>query len=73
MQYSFELEFPTGNTTADAYNDSNLRRAIKAYKLFLPTIATEEVIQQMLSVGAKANEVGIVMATSPKQQFVTNL
>jgi len=34
-----------------------------------PTVATEAVMQQMLTAEARVNEVGIVMATSPRQQF----
>ncbi len=46
------------------------RRAIEAYKFFFPTMGTEAVMQQMLSNGAKINEIGHVMATTPLQQFV---
>lgn len=67
--YRFERGFPAAGTAARAYDASDLRRAVEAYKFFYPTIATEAVIQQMLTAGAKVNEVGIVMATSPRQQF----
>ncbi len=42
---------------------------VEAYKFFYPAVATEAVIQQGAAAGAKVNEVGIVMATSPRQQF----
>jgi hypothetical protein len=69
MNYSFRLGFPEGDTAKSIYRNSDLRRAIEAYKTLLPTLATEAVIQQMMAAGAKPNEVGIVMAQGPKQQF----
>ena len=68
-EYTFSQGFPTGDTANAIYRNSDLRRAIEAYKTFLPTLATEAVIQQMINAGAKPNEIGIVMAQGPKQQF----
>ncbi len=68
-QYTFERGTPTGSTADDAYYASDLRRAIEAYKFFYPTMGSEAVMQQMLSNGAKVNEVGHVMATWPRIQF----
>jgi len=65
----FERGFPTAVTAEKAHAAADLRRAIEAYKFFFPTIASEAVMQQMLSNGAEINEVGHVMATSPLQQF----
>ena len=65
----FERGFPTAGTAQKAYDATDLRRAIEAYKFFFPTMGSEAVMQQMLSNGAKINEVGHVMATSPRQQF----
>lgn len=42
---------------------------IDAYKTYLPTVATEAVLQQMEGAGARFNKIGIVMAQGPKQQF----
>jgi hypothetical protein len=67
--YKFERGFPVADTAKRAYDASDLRRAIEAYKFFYPTISTEAVMQQGQAAGAKLNEVGIVMATSPRQQF----
>jgi len=67
--YKFERGFPAAGTAEKAYDAADLRRAIEAYKFFYPTIGTEAVMQQRLAAGAKVNEVGIVMATSPRQQF----
>ncbi len=60
----FERGFPTAVTAEKAHYAADLRRAIEAYKFFFPTLGTEAVMQQMLSNGAKINEVGHVMATS---------
>jgi hypothetical protein len=67
--YQFRQGFPSGKTAANAYHNSLTRRAIEAYKTFLPTIATEAVIQQMLNAGAVANKIGINMDQGPRQQF----
>ncbi len=65
----FERGYPSAVTAEKAHYAADLRRAIEAYKFFFPTVGTEAVMQQMLSNGAKINEVGHVMATSPIQQF----
>lgn len=67
--YTFRQGFPVGDTASAVYRNSDLSRAIESYKTFLPTVATEAVFQQMENAGAKSNEVGIVMAQGPKQQF----
>jgi hypothetical protein len=68
-EYTFSQGYPTGDTAEDIYRNSDLRRAVEAYKIFLPTVATEAVIQQMITAGAVPNKIGIVMAQGPKQQF----
>ena len=65
----FELGYPAPGTAEKAYDAADLRRAIEAYKFFYPTLGSEAVMQQMLSNGAKINEVGHVMATWPRIQF----
>ena len=67
--YTFERSFPSGTTAEDAYYASDLRRAIECYKVFLPTVSSEAVMQQIASIGGQLNKVGMVMATSPKQEF----
>jgi hypothetical protein len=70
--YKFEPGFPVADTTVHAYDSSDLSRAVEAYKFFYPTISTEAVMQQGVAAGARPNEIGIVMATSPRQQFAAN-
>jgi hypothetical protein len=67
----FERGFPVAGTAEKVYDASDLRRAIEAYKFFYPTMGSEAVMQQMLTNGAKINEVGHVMATWPRIQFGT--
>ena len=67
--YAFENGFPVNNTAEQVYRASDLRRAIEAYKIFVPTLGTEAVIQQLSNQGAIPNKKGMVMATSPMQQF----
>jgi len=67
-EYTFRRGTPTGDTAAAVYANSMRRRAIEAYKTFLPTVATEAVIQQMVGAGAVPNQIGIVMVQGPKQQ-----
>ena len=38
--YQFERGFPAAGTAARAYDASDLRRAVEAYKFFYPTMAT---------------------------------
>jgi hypothetical protein len=65
----FERGYPTAVTAEKTHASADLRRAIEAYKFFFPTMGSEAVMQQMLSNGAKINEVCHVMATTPLQQF----
>lgn len=67
--YRFERGYPIGATAERAYDAVDLRRAVEAYKFFYGTLATEAVMQQIQTAGAKPNEVSIVMASSPRQQF----
>jgi hypothetical protein len=67
--YKFKNGFPIEGTANKVYDNADLRRAIEAYKIFLPTLATEAVFQQMLEAGSVFNTTGIVMAQGPKQQF----
>ncbi len=52
----FERGFPTAGTAEMAHAAADLRRAIEAYKFFFPTMATEAVMQQMLSNGARSTK-----------------
>jgi hypothetical protein len=59
--YEFERGFPAAGTAELAYAAADFRRAVEAYKFFYLTLSTEAVMQQGQAVGARVNEVGIVM------------
>lgn len=65
----FERGFPLEGTAAQVYDASDLRRAIEAYKVFVPTVASEAVIQQIAGQGGRPNEMGMVHPNQPMQQF----
>jgi len=69
LPLQFERGYPVAGTAENAYDASDRRRAIESYKFFYPTVSTESVMQQMLTNGAKINEVGHVMSASPPIQF----
>ncbi len=65
----FERGFPLEGTAQQVYDASDLRRAIEAYKVFVPTVASEAVIQQIAGQGGRPNEMGMVHPNQPMQQF----
>ena len=65
----FERGFPVEGTAQQVYDASDLRRAIEAYKVFVPTVASEAVIQQIAGQGGRPNEMGMVHPNQPMQQF----
>ena len=67
--YQFERGFPLEGTAQQVYDASDLRRAIEAYKVFVPTVASEAVIQQIAGQGGRPNEMGMVHPNQPMQQF----
>jgi len=72
--YMFERGYPAAGTAERAYNASDLRRAIEAYKFFYPTIATEALMQQVQQAqpaGTKPNQLSVKMATAPRHQVPT--
>lgn len=67
--YTFSQSYPTGATAADVYRNSLTRRAIEAYKTFLPTIATEAMLDSLENAGAVPNKVGITLDQGPRHQI----
>lgn len=68
--YKFELGYPTLDTAERAYNDTDLDRAIEAYKFFYPTVSTEGLMQG-ISPSDNPNQGGVKMAVGPRQQILT--
>ena len=67
--YTFNQGYPTGTTAADVYRNSLTRRAIEAYKTFLPTITTEAMFDALENVGAVPNKVGVTLDQGPRHQI----
>ena len=45
--YKFERGYPAAATAERAYNDTDLARAIEAYKFFYPTVSVESLFQDV--------------------------
>src|SRR5215475_2891477 len=69
--YVFRGGFPTSETTHNAYLDSDLNRAIEAYKFFYPTVSFSAGFFAMEKAGIKVNGGGILLEGSPKQLVFT--
>jgi hypothetical protein len=69
--YVFRGGFPTPETTHNAYADSDLNRAIEAYKFFYPTVSFSAGFEAMEKAGIKANGGAGLMEGSPKQLVFT--
>jgi hypothetical protein len=67
--YKFERGYPAPGTAERAYNDTDLGRAIEAYKYFYPTVSTEGLLQGFAT--DKPNQGGVKMAVGPRQQILT--
>lgn len=68
--YKFELGYPTADTVELAYNNTDLSRAVEAYKFFYPTIVVEAFLQVMPPSDIP-NQVGIKLAAGPRHQVFT--
>jgi hypothetical protein len=68
--YKFEHGYPAAGTAEIAYNDTDLGRAIEAYKFFYPTMVNEAEMQIMPS-SDKPNQIGIKFAAGPRHQLFT--
>jgi hypothetical protein len=68
--YEFEGGFPTADTVELAYNNTDLGRAIEAYKFFYPTMVNEAMMQ-VESQSNESNQVGIKLVAGPPHQIFT--
>jgi Uncharacterized conserved protein len=69
--YKFNGGYPTEATVQQAYDDSDLIRAIQAYKFFFPTVSLEGTWQGNLKKGVVPNKVFAIMEANPKQVVFT--
>jgi hypothetical protein len=69
--YKFERGYPAADSVKRAFDASDLRRAIEAYKFFYPTMSTEALIQELPTAGGVPNEVSLVLALGPRMVVPT--
>ena len=66
--YKFERGYPALGTADRAYNDTDLGRAVEAFKFFYPTMASEGILQDMSEV-AKPNQGAVKVAARPRHEI----
>jgi hypothetical protein len=69
----FEHGYPVASTVELAYNNTDLGRAIEAYKFFYPTMGVEAQMQSTVSALGNngPNQIGIKVAAGPRHQIFT--
>ncbi|WDZ75041.1 DUF1254 domain-containing protein [Ensifer adhaerens] len=65
--YTFNQGYPTAETSAKAYDDADLQRAITAYRFWYPTVSVEGIFNGNRSIGIKDNEAMGAAAAGPRQ------
>lgn len=69
--YKFSNGYPSEATVQKAYDESDLNRAIQAYKFFYPTVAFAYGYDVLPSVGVYPNKSAALMRGTPKQLAFT--
>jgi hypothetical protein len=70
--YKFEHGYPTASTVELAYNNTDLGRAIEAYKFFYPTMVNEAEMQAISSASNNnTSQIGLKLAAEPRHQIFT--
>src|SRR5688500_926292 len=69
--YAFERGFPTDETTQRAYTDTDLERAIQAYKFFYPTVSGAAIVRGNEQIGLIPNKVFAILDCAPEQLVFT--
>lgn len=64
--YTFERGYPSPETAQKAYEDSDLNRAIEAYKFFYPTVSGQAMFVGNDKIGIVPNKVFGTLDTKPK-------
>jgi hypothetical protein len=65
--YTFDQGYPTAETSAKAYDDADLQRAITAYRFWYPTVSVEGIFNGNRAAGIKDNETMGAAAAGPRQ------
>src|SRR6476469_68564 len=69
--YTFKGGYPTLETAEAAYDDSDLNRAIDAYKLFYPPVSFSAGVLAMEKSGVKVNSSAAFIDARPRQLVFT--
>lgn len=69
--YEFQGGYPTRDTSQTAYDDTDLERAIQAYKFFYPTVSGVAMIRGNEPVGLVLNKVFGTLECGPNQLMFT--
>ncbi len=69
--YKFVNGYPTPETVKQAYDDSDLNRAIVAYKFFYPTVAFSAGFETFKTLEIKPNDGAALTVGTPKQTVFT--
>lgn len=64
--YTFERGYPAASTAQDAWDASDLNRAVEAYKFFYPTVSGLAIFEGNAKVGIVPNKVFGTLDTQPK-------
>lgn len=69
--YQFSQGYPTANDATRALADSDLGRAIQAYRFWYPTVSNEGIFEGNRSIGIQDNVSGGLAAAGPRQVAFT--
>jgi len=70
-EFSFVLGAPSEQTARDAYDRSDLHRAIEAYRFFYPTVSGAAIVRGNEQIGVVANKVFGILDCAPAQLVFT--
>src|SRR5262252_1739814 len=66
-EYTYEGGYPTSETVTRAKNESDLDRAVTAYRFWYPAISTAGIFAGLQSIGLKVNDVMAILSAGPRQ------
>jgi len=69
--YTFALGHPSEETARRAYDESDLHRAIEAYRFFYPTVSGAAIVRGNHQIGVVANKVFGILDCAPEQLVFT--
>ena len=69
--YKFRAGYPTRKAAAQSINETDLMRAVTAYRFFYPTVSLEGTFQGQRDAGAKDSKAALVLSAAPRHIFFT--